>query len=70
MGASHEQILQLIEAGLAGVYKGQITPGQGQALASLAGAWVRLHEHGELMLEVEELKERLGAIGTQGRGWS
>ena len=69
MGASQEQVLKFVEAGLAGVYKGTLTPQQGSAIASLAGAWVKLHEHGELTLEVEELKERLGATGTQGRGW-
>jgi hypothetical protein len=48
MGASQEQVLKFVEAGLAGVYKGTLTPQQGSAIASLAGAWVRLHEHGEL----------------------
>ena len=50
MGASQEQVLKFVEAGLAGVYKGTLTPQQGSAIASLAGAWVKLHEHGELTL--------------------
>lgn len=65
MGASQEQVLKFVEAGLAGVYKGTLTPQQGSAIASLAGAWVKLHEHGETEARLEALEQ-----ATQARkGW-
>jgi hypothetical protein len=54
-----------VEAGLAGVYKGTLTPQQGSAIASLAGAWVRLHEHGEMDAWLEALEQ---AAQTR-KGW-
>ena len=65
MGASQEQVLKFVEAGLAGVYKGTLTPQQGSAIASLAGAWVRLHEHGEMDAWLEALEQ---AAQTR-KGW-
>jgi hypothetical protein len=65
MGASQEQVLKFVEAGLAGVYKGTLTPQQGSAIASLAGAWVRLHEHGELEARLEALE----ATTQSRKGW-
>jgi hypothetical protein len=56
MGASQEKVLQFVEDGLAGVYKGTLTPQQGSAIASLAGAWVRLHELGEVTPRLEALE--------------
>jgi len=43
---------------MAGVYKGTLMPQQGSALASLAGAWVKLHEHGEIQTRLAELEAR------------
>ncbi len=58
MGADLHDISKMIEAALAGVYKGTMTPQQGQSIASLAGAWVRLQEHAEVVEELEELRAR------------
>ncbi len=67
MGADLHDISKMIEAALAGVYKGTMTPQQGQSIASLAGAWVRLHDAGEVQARIEELEARLeqrpGAAG-------
>ncbi len=41
------------------VESGDLMPDQARAMASLAGAVVRVYEVGELRLEVQELRERL-----------
>ncbi len=64
-----KDIIQVVEAAMGGVLSAKITPPQAQAVASLAGAWVRLHEIGELALELEEIKAQLPPTGTAGRGW-
>ncbi len=57
-------IVAIVEAAMGGVLQGKITPSQAHATASLAGAWVRLHEIGELTLEVQEIKASL-----EGKQW-
>lgn len=49
-------IVQIVEAAMGGVLQSKITPPQGQALASLVGAWVKLRETGELQAQLDELK--------------
>ncbi len=68
MGASHAQVLKLVENTMAGVFKGTLTPQQGSALASLAGAWVKLHEHGEMEARIAELEARAEQNG--GNRWA
>ncbi len=57
-------IVQLVESTMAKVYSGALTPQQGSAIASLSGAWVKLHELGELAAEVRELRALV-----EGRKW-
>ncbi len=61
MGADLHDISKMIEAALAGVYKGTMTPQQGQSIASLAGAWVRLHELAEVEARLGELEAKVEA---------
>ncbi len=63
------EIVAIVEAAMGGVLQVKISPSQAHAVASLAGAWVRLHEIGELALELEEIKAQLPPTGTSGRGW-
>ncbi len=58
MGADLHDIAKLLEDAMRDVAKGAMLPQQGSALASLAGAWVRLHEHAEVVEELEELRAR------------
>lgn len=51
-------IVAIVEAAMGGVLQNRIKPSQAHAVASLAGAWVRLHEHGELEQRLAELEER------------
>jgi hypothetical protein len=67
MSVDLQTIVKMVESSMAGVYKGTLTPPQGQALASLAGAWVRLHEHGELEARLRDLEAR---AGTGGKRWA
>ncbi len=58
-------IVEIVEAAMGGVLKSTITPSQGHALASLAGAWVRLHELGEMDARLEALEQAAnGGNGT------
>ncbi len=67
MGAELQDIVKMVEAALGGVYKGSLTPQQGSALASLAGAWLRLHEMAEVEGRIEELEARLETRQAQRR---
>ncbi len=67
MGADLRDIVKMVEAALGGVYKGSLTPQQGSAIASLAGAWVRIHELAEVEGRLEELEARLEAQPAQAR---
>jgi hypothetical protein len=58
-------IVEIVEAAMGGVLKSSITPSQGHALASLAGAWVRLHELGEFGQRLDALE----AATTGHKGW-
>ncbi len=68
MGREVRDIVQIVEAAMGGVLQSRITPPQAQAVASLAGAWVKLHEHGELEARLQALEERAQAAGNR-RGW-
>ncbi len=59
MGADLHDIAKLLEDAMRDVAKGAMLPQQGSALASLAGAWVRLHDAGEVQARIEELEARL-----------
>ncbi len=59
MGADLCDIVKMVEAALGGVYKGSLTPQQGSAIASLAGAWVRIHDAGEVEQRIADLEARL-----------
>ncbi len=67
MGAELQDIVKMVEAALGGVYKGSLTPQQGQSIASLAGAWVRLHELAEVEARLEDLEQRLEQRPQQAR---
>ncbi len=56
-----KDIMGLLEGSMTGVYRGTLTPQQGSALASLAGAWVRLHELGEVEARLGELEAKVEA---------
>jgi len=58
-------VLDLLETALVQVYKGNLKPSQGQALAALASAVVRTIEAGVFEQRLLELEERFGA--GQGR---
>ena len=47
------------------VHRGELNPRAASAMASLAGAIVRVHEIGELEQRIEALEAR-----TQGKGWT
>ncbi len=49
-------IVMIVEQAMGGVLNTSVTPSQGHALASLAGAWVRLHELGEMDARLEALE--------------
>ncbi len=53
------EMVKVVEASLAGVLQGGITPSQGHAAASLVGMWVRLREIGEMQQRLEEIEARL-----------
>ncbi len=55
MKALARQLMESIDE----VHRGELMPDQARAMASLAGAVVRVYEVGELRLEVQELRERL-----------
>ncbi len=65
MGADLHDIAKLLEDAMRDVAKGAMLPQQGSALASLAGAWLRLHEAGEVQARIEELEARLEAQPAQ-----
>ncbi len=67
MGAELQDIVKMVEAALGGVYKGSLTPQQGSAIASLAGAWVRIHELGEVEQRIADLEARLETRQAQRR---
>jgi len=51
-------ILGLLEQGLIQVHSGQLDPRQAQAMASLAGAIVRVYESGVMEERISSLEER------------
>ncbi len=58
-------IVEIIEAALGAVLTSKVTPSQGHAVASLVGAWVRLHELGEFTQRLDAL-EAAAADGGKG----
>ncbi len=69
MKAEASDIARTIEDALAAVATGTMRPQQGTAIAALAGAWIRLHEHGEFETRLAALEERAQATGARRRGW-
>ncbi len=63
------EIVAIVEAAMGGVLQSRITPSQAHAVASLAGAWVRLHEIGELTQRLEELERRAEAQPQPRANW-
>lgn len=53
---------EVLSNAIAAVYRGTLSPGQGSALAALAGARVRLREIGLKMAEQAELRDRLAQL--------
>jgi hypothetical protein len=49
-------IVEIVEAAMGAVLTSKVTPSQGHAVASLAGAWVRLHELGEFTTRLDALE--------------
>ncbi len=52
------QILQLVQASIPGVIRGQISPAQGTAISNLTRAYVAAIEHLQLREEIAELESR------------
>ncbi len=71
MSREVRDIVQIVEAAMGGVLQSKITPPQAQAVASLAGAWVKLHELGEMESRLRDLEERAAAqpTGANRRAW-
>ncbi len=57
-----QTISSLIDATLAGVYKGSLRPAQGQAIAALVGAKLKVYEVAELTVELQDLKDRMEGL--------
>jgi hypothetical protein len=64
--ASLRPILATLVAALDGVEAGDLTPRQGQAMAALAGAIVRIYESARLEAAMESALARLDALERSG----
>ncbi len=58
-------IVDIVEAAMGAVLQSKVSPSQGHAVASLAGAWVRLHELGEVQQRLEALEQ----AAESRKGW-
>ncbi len=56
-----KDISRILESAMGRVYSGTMKPAQGAALASMAGAWIKLREVGEVDERLAELERRLEA---------
>lgn len=61
-------VYDTLELALGQVYKGEIDPRVATAMASLAGAMVKVLTSGELEQRVRLLEERQAQVSTDGRG--
>ncbi len=57
--ADLKELHNLLLKALKEVHEGQLDPRRATAMASLAGALVRVHEIGELVVRIEQLEGRL-----------
>lgn len=55
-------VLVLLHATLVGLHGGTVDPRVGSAMASIAGAIVRVHEVAQLEVTLEETQARLAAL--------
>jgi len=65
MPSDMREVFDILRAALSEVHSGAITPSQGSAMSSLAGAMVKLAEAGELTERVRRLEETIES--TEGR---